>query len=265
MTPILSGNVDICDDAAIDRAVQQVVRPVLADPAFAADRLPPGARAWFGGFLHRCAAGSLLQSHPAAPVTKLDALWHDFTGDMAARGVVPTVLDILHFANDGDAGAEARGQVDRATAFLAAFLRDCQDLHDFTARIALTRDQREWARYPAWFGRPSSYDDDDRIAHCRAIATRWLQVIGRDGTVFYGLIDDDVAEVRFIATVRLAQFTIDDPHPTVIDRLREAAADKGWIWSHKDHSDDGSLGCHTARATLRAVLGRHGPQMPTDW
>jgi hypothetical protein len=71
LTPVLFNPVDIGDEIEIERVVGQAVRPVLSTPVFAEDRRP----------------------------AELDGLWHSFTRDLIAYGIVSTVLFTLRLAS----------------------------------------------------------------------------------------------------------------------------------------------------------------------
>ena len=246
----LLANVYVGDDAEIDRAVRAAIRPVLRAHSLAADHLPPGRRDWLKGFLYRSVEGGLLQSHPDAQPCDLDGLWSTFSHDLKTSGVVPTVIGITQLANDADGNEERQGWARHAYATLAAFLRSVPDQRDLLTSVIDTRDPAEWRRYPAWYGRLGP-DPDQTILRRRAMATRWLHPSGDTAAVLRGALDDHAPLVRHIAAVRTMQLRGRQADDHLIDRLREAAADEEWIWSYRDHSEDGSLGCHIAASYLR--------------
>jgi hypothetical protein len=255
LTPVLFNRVDIGDEIEIDRVVRQAVRPVLSAPVLAEDLLPAGQRRWFEGFVRRCAEGALLDSHPDVRSAELDRLWHSFTTDLIANGIVSTVLSTLRLANDGDGKEEQRGWARHASDVLRAFLRDSLDLHHVTAYAATTRDPDEWKRYPAWFGAVHTRHAD-AIASSRATATRWLPLIGGDSSILRTLLSDSVPEVRFIAAIRLAKLYPDATDSEIVRQLYEAAADETWIWSFREHFVDFRTGCAEAKAMLNAIDAR---------
>lgn len=248
----LLANVYVGDDAEIDRAVRAAIRPVLRAPNLAADRLPPGRREWLKGFLYRSVEGAVLQSNPHAQPCDLDGLWATFSHDLKASGVVPTVIGVTRLANDADGDDERSGWARHAYATVAGFLRDVPDQRDLLTSVIDARDPEQWHRYPAWFGRLEP-DTEQMIAQRRAMAVRWLHQSGDTATVLRRALDDDVPLVRHIAAVRLMQLRGRETDDHLIGRLREAAADKEWIWSYRDHFEDGGTGSHVAMRYLQGL------------
>jgi hypothetical protein len=255
LTPVLFNHVDIGDEMEIERVVRQAVRPILSTPVFAEDRLPAGQRSWFDGFIRRCAEAALLDSHPHVRPADLDRLWHSFTRDLIADGIVSTVLSTLRLANDGDGKEERRGWAWHARDVLKVFLRDSLDLHHVTVHAVTARDPDEWKRYPAWFG-PVHARHGDAIAFQRAIATRWMPLIGGESAILRMLLSDSVPEVRFIAAVRLAKLYPDATDSEIVHQLQEAAADETWTWSSREYYATLRTGADEAGEILAAIEAR---------
>jgi hypothetical protein len=78
----------------------------------------------------------------------------------------------------------------------------------------------------------------------------------RDAEWLAPLLDDQKAEVRHIAALRLAFDWPALADDTVLSRVIEAAADADWIWSWSDHFNN----LRTGKEQALLALGKFGPR-----
>ena len=229
----------------LDAAMARSSGPLLADPRLAATLMPPGRRAWFESFVARCLEQALLRSNPRALRDRqdLNRLWTSLAHDIAHHGVAVAVIGIIRLVHDADAKEDRRGWAWHASDQARELLQD-RDIRDILESAVLTRDAALWARCPGWFG------DSANAAYVRANAVRFLPHYTTETAWLNDLLDDETPTIRHFAAIHLGLVGPPSDRAKVRARLIEAAGDKDWVWSWKDHYASGRMGSDEARDLL---------------
>jgi hypothetical protein len=188
--------------------------------------------------------GALLQGRR----DDLARVWKTYETTVINDGVVPAVTEIIRLANDADGKEEGRGWAHTAREMERAFLRDRADIREIFESAIAGKSIEARKRYPAWYGRRHMAPNLESavVAHQRTMAARFFPLFDQNDPLLRTLLNDDVAEIRHVAAIRLAASTPDADDQDLLDGLLSAAADKEWIWSLADHSNNMRCGRHDA-------------------
>jgi hypothetical protein len=235
---------DAADEVETERLIANYLRSILSCPELQAGLMPPGRRAWFEGFVHRSVEGALLQDRRDG----LARVWKIYETTVIDDGVVPAVTEIICLANDADGKEERRGWAYTAREMERTFLKDRADIREIFESAIASKSIEIWKRYPAWYGRRNVAPNLESVvvARQRTTAVRFLPLFDQNDPLLRTLLNDDVAEIRHVAAIRLAASTPDADDQDLLDGLLNAAADREWIWSLADHFDNMRCGCHDA-------------------
>jgi hypothetical protein len=252
--------IDIGDPVEIDRVVNRCTRPVLREAALLEDLMPPGRLEWFGGFIRRCLEGAILQG----PRKYLNHYWESFARELLVRGVLVTILESLQLEHDPTAKDERRGWAFAGNFVTTRFLRDRKDIRDVLESAIRVKQPEIWLRYSVWYaqydsliGSPSGY-----VAAQREDAVRFLPMFEAQDALLDEMLGDEVRSIRHIAALRLADAMPAASDEKLLSCLLDAAADESWVWSRRDHYENGRLGCHEAFLMLERFGVRAGAAAP---
>jgi hypothetical protein len=242
----------------IERRAAERIREVLRLPGFAPERLPDHRREWFPEFLARTYAAAIERQGKYANTADRLKRWEQAVEDMLRHGVVFETILTVWTTLDATAKEERRGEQYHASRWFQMLGSD--DIRELLLDAILTPKPSDWRRYATWFG-PLAVQ-----ATCRATATkyytefaRWSPILAPDEiALLEGLLDDPEPRVCWSAAMSLAGPTPGSVGEKTAARLAEAIEDRDWIWSSRQHYQDGSKGCHQAaeRVAKLGVAGR---------
>jgi hypothetical protein len=248
-TPLnLDAPIDIGDPVEIDRVVNRCVQPVLREAALLEALMPPGRMAWFDGFIRRCLEGAILQG----PHKYLNHFWESFATGLLVRGVLTTILENLQLACDPTAKDERRGWAFAGHFVTTLFLQDRRDIRDILEGAILIKHPDVWQRYSVWYAQYDSLtrSASDYVDGMREEALRFLPVFESRDALLEEMLGDEVRSIRHIAAMRVAEVMPDSTAEKLLVCLLDAAADESWVWSRREHYENGRKGCHEAFLTL---------------
>ena len=176
---------------------------------------------------------------------------------MVGHGVVFETISTVWTANDATEKEERRGEQYQADRWLRMLGSD--DIRELLLDAVLTPKPSDWRRYEAWFG-PVGMQATSRAKATKFYAefARWSPILAPDEiALLEALLDDPEPRVCWSAAMSLAGPTFGSVGEKTAVRLAEAIEDRDWIWSSRQHYEDGSKGCHQAAERV-AKLGLAG-------